>query len=53
MVTKTQKTHRNKQILIRGNMRVPPWNGQYNVTSDQRLDFLTLDKPEFPDDVII
>ena len=25
---KTQKTHRNKQTFIKGNMGVPPWNGQ-------------------------
>ena len=28
MVTKTQKTHRNKHTIIKGKMGVPPWNGQ-------------------------
>ena len=28
MVTKTQKTQRNKHTIIKGNMEVPPWNGQ-------------------------
>ena len=28
MVTKSQKTHRNKQTFITGNIGVAPWNGQ-------------------------
>ena len=28
MATTTQKTHRNKQTFIKGNMGIPPWNGQ-------------------------
>ena len=29
---KTQKTHRNKQTFIKGNMGVPPWNGQSQMS---------------------